>query len=182
MKNMLFVGLALLTVCFVALGQSKEENKLEFSENWELFDDSNFSIQYPDTLKLFVSEKKDKGFTFYSTETSDGEKVVESINLNIDNIEGSNYNLDAYMNLVESQIKRGVREGIIIESTRVSIGNFVYHKLVYSVKIGSNSLKWVQYYRIKDDKAYVITFTCEETQYETYANIAAKIMQTFKLK
>ncbi len=182
MKNMLFVGLALLSVCFVALGQSKEKNTLEFSENWELFNDSNFTIQYPDTFELIEYGKKGKGISIFAKETSDDDLFSENIHLSIENLEGSNFDLDAYIKLVEAQIEKKLTDGKMIESKRVKEGDREYHKMVYTGKLGPVDLKWVQHYRVVNEKAYVLTFTCEEAQYEAYASIAKKIMLTFKLK
>ncbi len=182
MKNILYVGFIILSFCFVALGQSTEENKLEFSENWELYEDSNYSIQYPDTFELIEYGKKGKGISIFAKETSDDDLFIENIHLSIENLEGSNFDLDAYMQLVEKQIEKKITDGKILESTRVTDGEIEYHKLVYTGKLGPVDLKWVQHYRVINEKAYGLTFTCEESQYESYASIAEKIMLTFKVK
>jgi len=57
-----------------------------------------------------------------------------------------------------------------------------FQKLVFTGKQGKFDLKWQQYYRVEKDKAYVLTLTCEEDQYDNYLDIGQKIMNTFKIK
>lgn len=54
--------------------------------------------------------------------------------------------------------------------------------MIYTGRQGKFNLKWKQIYSVKDEKAYVLTLTCERSQYKKYVVVANKIMSTFRIK
>ena len=82
----------------------------------------------------------------------------------------------------KNQIRTMITDGKVIESTRMKKNGLEYQKIIYTGMQGMYGLKWMQYYWIKNEKAYVLTLTCEADQYDHYAEIGEKIMDTFTLK
>lgn len=155
-KYLYFTSLVLSLNSF---GQNKETS-------WKTINDNTYSIQYPDNWELNISETMGTSFILLSQQTSSEDKFRENINLSIQNLEGYNLNLDAYVAISEEQILKMVTNGIIIESKRLNTNNTEFQKIIFTGKQGLFQLKFVQYYFVKDEKAYVLTFTCEEIQYE----------------
>ncbi len=171
-KYLYFTSLVLSLNSF---GQNKETS-------WKTINDNTYSIQYPDNWELNISETMGTSFILLSQQTSSEDKFRENINLSIQNLEGYNLNLDAYVAISEEQILKMVTNGIIIESKRLNTNNTEFQKIIFTGKQGLFQLKFVQYYFVKDEKAYVLTFTCEEIQYEKYNIIVEQILESFLLK
>lgn len=173
MKKILF--LIILVINLNAFGQIKESS-------WKTIDESTYSIRYPENWELNISKTMGTSFILLSQQTSSEDKFRENINLSIQNLEGYNLNLDAYVAISEEQISKMVTNGIIIESKRLNTNNTEFQKIIFTGKQGLFQLKFVQYYFIKDEKAYVLTFTCEEIQYEKYNIMVEQILESFLLK
>jgi hypothetical protein len=171
-KYLYFISLVLSLNSF---GQNKETS-------WKTINDNTYSIQYPDNWELNISETMGTSFILLSQQTSSEDKFRENINLSIQNLEGYNLNLDAYVAISEEQISKMVTNGIIIDSKRLNTNNTEFQKIIFTGKQGLFQLKFVQYYFVKDEKAYVLTFTCEEIQYEKYKIIVEQILESFLLK
>lgn len=164
----------ILVLSLNSFGQIKETN-------WKTINESTYSIQYPDNWELNTEKSMGTSFIIFSEQTSSEDKFRENINLSIQNLEGYNLNLDAYVAISEEQISKMVTNGKIIDSKRSNKNNTEFQKVIFTGKQGLFQLKFVQYYFIKDEKAYVLTFTCEEIQYEKYIFITDQILDSFLL-
>ena len=164
----------ILVLSLNSFGQIKETN-------WKTINESTYSIQYPDNWELNTEKSMGTSFIIFSEQTSSEDKFRENINLIIQNLEGYNLNLDDYVAISEEQISKMVTNGIIIDSKRLNTNNTEFQKIIFTGKQGLFQLKFVQYYFIKDEKAYVLTFTCEEIQYEKYIFITDQILDSFLL-
>lgn len=171
-KYLYFISLVLSLNSF---GQNKETS-------WKTINDNTYSIQYPDNWELNTDKSMGTSFILFTEQTSSEDKFRENINLSIQNLEGYNLNLDAYVAISEEQISKMVTNGIIIDSKRLNTNNTEFQKIIFTGKQGLFQLKFVQYYFVKDEKAYVLTFTCEEIQYEKYKIIVEQILESFLLK
>jgi hypothetical protein len=75
-----------------------------------------------------------------------------------------------------------VTNGKIIESKRINHNGLELHKLIYSGTHGVFSLKTEQYYIVRDEKAFVVTFVSEEDQFDKYKMTGEAMLQSFKIK
>ena len=57
-----------------------------------------------------------------------------------------------------------------------------YQRIIYTGKQGEFNLKFEQYYWVIDEKAYVLTLTCEEDEFENYQETGETILNSFVLK
>ena len=165
----------ILVLSLNSFGQIKETS-------WKTINDNTYSIQYPDNWELNTEKSMGTSFILFTEQTSSEDKFRENINLIIQNLEGYNLNLDDYVAISEEQISKMVTNGIIIDSKRLNTNNTEFQKIIFTGKQGLFQLKFVQYYFVKDEKAYVLTFTCEEIQYEKYSLISDQILESFLFK
>lgn len=173
MKKYLYFVILVLNLN--SFGQIKEIS-------WKTINDNTYSIQYPDNWELNTEKSMGTSFILFTEQTSSEDKFRENINLIIQNLEGYNLNLDDYVAISEEQISKMVTNGIIFESKRLNTNNTEFQKVIFTGKQGLFQLKFVQYYFVKDEKAYVLTFTCEEIQYEKYSLISDQILESFLFK
>lgn len=187
MNQFKILGFLTLTLAFVACGQSSpKESKTEevttAPENWKIYSETEYSIQYPDTFELAKSGQMGTSFILLSNQTSQQDLFRENVNLIIQDLSGQNIDLDKYVEISEGQIKTMITDGNLIASERLNDKNKEYQRIIYTGKQGQFDFKWLQFYWVVNKKAYVLTLTCELNQYDNYVSIGEKIMQTFIIK
>jgi len=116
----------------------------------------------------------------FTEKTNSSDDFIESINLIIQNLKNMNIDLNKFVEITEGQVRDN---GKLISSERIATkGNQEYQKLVYELKMGDNVLKIFQYDFVKDEKAYILTFTSKSSEFDNYSKEMIKIMNTFKLE
>lgn len=149
---------------------------------WETFSNSIFEIEYPITWDLDTSEKYGTSFILFSQITDEDDLFSENINLMIEDSEGENISLDQYVEFSERLAQVIVTEGKIIINQRLSKNGIEYHRFIYSGKQGMFNLKFEQYLWVIDNKAYVLTLTCEIDQFDIFQKTGEAILNSFKIK
>ncbi len=187
MKKLHLLGYFALMLAFVACGQSSQkETKTEVNtaiqKNWKSLDESDYSIQYPDTFEIDKSGQMGMSFILLSKQTSQQDLFRENVNLLIQDLRGQNINLDKYVEISESQIKTMITEGNLLESKRLTDKNKEFQRVIYTGKQGQFEFKWLQFFWVENKKAYILTFTCELNQFENYVSVGEEIMKSFVIK
>ncbi|MBS9774816.1 MAG: hypothetical protein KGV59_06650 [Tenacibaculum sp.] len=186
MKGLKLLGLLTLITMFIACGKSSKkepkEAEVKIKKAWKTLNEPNYSISYPDTLDLRKPGIMGSSLMLFSKPTSQQDRFRENVNLTIQNLSGMNIDLDKFVYIGEDQVKNLITDGNLIESKRLSIKNKNFHKFIYTGRQGKFNLKWLQYCCIKNEKAYVITLTCELKQFNKYAPIAEEMIKTFTAK
>ncbi len=152
-------------------------------ESWKTATFDAFSIKHPSNWKADTSNKNvGVDIILYAPQTSSDDNFNENINVIVQDLSSYPMDLDAYTKLSEEQIKNMLEGGKITKSERVTNGSETYHRIIY---VGSQSgfmLKFEQRYYVKDNKAYVLTLTCLNDNFNDYIKMAHKIFNTFQMK
>jgi hypothetical protein len=150
------------------------------ASDWLTLNEKEFSVSYPKDWDLDQKGQMGTSFILFSKPSSPQDLFRENVNLLIQNLAGININLDKYVEISEEQIKTMIANSQLIESKRMS-GALPFHKEIYTGDQGILKLKFEQYYWVKDEKAYVLTFTAEVNQFDTFKQTAEAILKSFKL-
>lgn len=183
MRQLKFLGFSALLIALVACGQTSQKKVIiDTPENWKTLNESDYLIQYPDSFDIDKSGQMGMSFILLSRQTSQQDLFRENVNLLIQDLTGQNINLDKYVEISEGQIKTMITDGNLIESNRLTDKNTEYQRVIYTGKQGQFDLKWQQLYWVANNKAFVLTLTCEENKYEKYVSVGEEIMKTFMIK
>ena len=118
----------------------------------------------------------------FSPLSSKEDQFRENVNLIIQDLSQHQIDLDQYVELSETQIRSLIDDSKILESVRLTSNDLSYHKVIYSGKQGILDLKFEQYYWVVNEEAFVLTLTCEESQFDNYQEIGEKILNSFQVK
>lgn len=178
---------SLTLITFIACGQTAvkqeaENNTTKTIDGWKTLVESNYSIQYPSTWELNQNRQMGTSLILFSPLENNEDQFRENVNLIIQDLKGQNIDLDKYSEISEGQVKTMITNSILTNSERIKNGNKEYHRLIYSGDQGIYHLKFEQYYWVENDKAYVLTFTCEQNKFSDYKEIGETILNTFSLK
>ncbi|MBC7861746.1 MAG: hypothetical protein IAF38_02155 [Bacteroidia bacterium] len=149
--------------------------------DWKTLAKANYSIQYPSAWELNESGQGGSSFILFSALEPGQDKFRENVNLLIQDLTGQNIDINKYTEISESQIKTKATNGKLIESKRIKTGK-EYHKIIYTADQGTLHLKFEMYYWVIANKAYLLTFTSEQTKFESFKATGEKILNSFKLK
>lgn len=172
MKRLLILGAFLIAFHSSSFGQDKE---------WKTLTKDSFSIQYPDNWNLDETGQMGSTFILFSPLAAPSDPFRENVNLLIQDLTGYNLDLDRYVELSENQIKTMINDGRLIESTRINDKTLEYHKIIYQGNLNNRDLKFEQYYWVQEKKAYVLTLTCEKSEFDNYKLTGEKILNSFTL-
>lgn len=170
MKKILIV-----TIVFFLTFTVKAQNEKK------VYETDIFSIKYPVEWELTTETDNQALFYIKSPLDSDTDEFSENINLITQNLEGMKISLDFY---VKENIKgiATIPNGKVLSNKREKRGNEEYHILVFKGRMNNLDLKIQQVYAIKNEVAYILTFTTTEEKYEQFEEIGTEILNSFKLK
>jgi hypothetical protein len=106
----------------------------------------------------------------------------ENVNLLIQNLAGLNINLDKFVEISQEQIKTMITNGKLLESRRLNANGKTFHKIIYTGEQGILKFKFMQYYWVEHERAYILTFTSEAGQFDLYRDTGEKILNSFRFK
>lgn len=170
MKNLLVVLAFLLLNSFI---NAQEEKKI--------YENDIFSIQYPTNWNLEETEGTQAQFIVKGPLTSDKDIFAENVNVITQDLKGMGVTLDQYVDFNKSQLTT-IPNGEMLSSTRKNRDGNDYHTLIFKGTMNSYNLKIMQLYAIKNEVAYVLTFTVMEDEYAQFEKLGKQILNSFKLK
>lgn len=181
MKQLKLVALTVLMIWSSSCNQTAVKNEsIEVPEGWKLLHENGFSVQYPQDWTLDQSGQSGTTFIVLSQPISPDDQFRENVNLLIQDLSGLNMDLTKYTEISLDQIKMMLTNGNIIESVRRKANGLTFQKVVYTGTQGVFKIYCEQYYWVRDNKAYVLTLTCETDQLDSYKVVGEKILNSFK--
>ena len=180
-RHVLIACLILFVNSFV-LAQTRSNSNSNIPENWKTLSDVAYVIHYPDSFSVNTSGQMGTTFVLFSNSTSAQDLFRENINLTTQDLSGQNIDLNKYVEISVSQIKAMMSKAEVLESKRIKTAGPEFHRLLFSAEQGQFTFRFEQRYHIINDKAYVLTFTSESTQFAKYKDVAERIMNSFSIK
>jgi len=150
--------------------------------DWKTLNNSEFSINYPKNWELNSSGQMGTRFIIFSQLTDKNDQFKENVNLIIQDLTGYDFDLNKYVELSENQIKTMITESNILINERITKNKKEYQKIIYTGRQGVYDLKFIQYYWLENNKAYVLTFTAEVNEFTKFKKTSENILNSFKLK
>jgi len=149
---------------------------------WKNIETDQYKISYPGDWSKTKNGYMNTELFIFSQADSDSDNFRENVNLIIQNLHGLNMTMDKFVEISEQQVKTMFTDAKIIVSERLKNNNIPYHRLVYQARQGKFQLKFVQYFFIFKQKAFILTFTSEKAQFDNYYPVAKKILNSFRIK
>ena len=104
----------------------------------------------------------------------------ENVNLIVQDLSGQNIDLDSFTRISNEQLKAYITDFRPLTSERIKFNNNDAQKIVYTGKQGQYDLKFMQIWMIKNNKAYILTFTAVSDKYDQYINIINQMINSFR--
>jgi len=146
-------------------------------DEWKTLENSEYEIKYPDGWVLDQSGLSGTRFILFGP-IIQGQVFRNNINLITQDLSGQSIDLAKYVEISTGQIKEYITSSNILYSQTENSR----HKIVYTGMHGEYSLQWTQYYWVKNNKAYVLTYTADKKSNDDTIGLATQVMDSFKIK
>lgn len=169
MKFKLICCLLLLSnFCFA------QKDKLEFSA-------PQFTVQYPTDWRVDTSRLMGTELLLFSPLEGEGDLFAENVNVLIQDLSGQNIDLEKYKQITDAQLAVYANEGGVLESVIVKTGSSKCYIVHYTMSQGGLNLKILSTCIIKNEKAFLVTFSAEVDKYEQFKELGEGILSSFAL-
>jgi len=173
---MIKLSLILLLLPLTGRAQTADPGK------WITVTHTQFTIEYPSSWTADSTGQQGTQYLFFSPPESTEDRFRDNVNVMVQDLTGYNLDLSAFAVLSQDQIKSMVPNAQIIESTAVTSGANRFHRIIYTGDHGSYHLKFEQYYFVRGNTAYVVTFTSEQDKFDQYKQTGERILNSFSLR
>jgi len=140
----------------------------------------NHKIEYPKSWTLDTSGLVGSELFVLSPLENDSDKFRENVSVIIQNLAGQNIDLDKYKEISEKQLTDLGADIKVLESSTVKAAKGDFYSIRYAMNRNNFKLIVTSNCYIKNEKAYLITFTSESSTYERYKNVGQRILDSFQ--
>ncbi len=106
------------------------------------------------------------------------DRFIENINIVFDNLSSKNYTVDQYAQYSISYLPKVVKGFKVHEKKKLKPNVYM---VIYSGEKSNFAQKWKQYYYVKNQKVYVVTFAAETSKFEYYLPFVNDSLASFKI-
>ena len=154
--------------------------QLCLAQKLSTFSNERFTIKYPAEWQFDDSGMMGTSFVIFSPQENDEDLFRENVNLIDQDLSAYNFDLDRFVELSLSQLEMMITNYDLVSNKRMDTTP-PFHKLVYNGMQGQFYLTYVQYAWVLDSRAYILTFTVEQSQFSDYQKIGESILNSFKI-
>lgn len=173
----LCIAISFITSCNQS---SVSDTGKQAPQEWKTLHENGYSLQCPPNWSLDKSGQSGTSFIVLSQQESPDDNFRENVNLLIQDLSGLNIDLDKYTEISLDQVRTMLTKGKIMESVEKNARGLSYQKVVYTGVQGIYEIYCQQYYWVRENKAYVLTLTCETDKVKMYKETGEMILNSFK--
>jgi len=118
---------------------------------------------------------------FFAPTEGPSDIFQDNVNIIVQDLSAQPMTLDEYTELSLGQIEQFITDPSILDSSAVTLADIPGHKIVYTGKQGQYDLKWMQVWTVKNDKAYVISYTAEVSRYSALLETVQEMIDSFEI-
>ncbi|WP_223280172.1 serine/threonine-protein kinase [Nostoc sp. PA-18-2419] len=152
------------TQFFLTYQDSSYGIKIKYPESWKIQENLNSITQ---ELVIFILPK-----------TSDENNYQELLTVSVEKFYGT---LKESQDLFSNEIKDTLSDATIINTSETTLAKKQANQLIFISKDGKKNLKNLQVWTLKDNQAYVITYSAGIEDYERLLPTIEKMIESFEI-
>ncbi len=150
-----------------------------FTLFWKKYKDYNYTIYHSRSWSIDKSGKLATKFIFTSSLDSSEDIFQENVNLIIQDVSELDLSLNKFVEITIQQIKTMLPNGKLLVNECVRRGGPEFQRLIYTSAMNKRNMKFEQYCWVVKQEAFILTFTCEESEYDNCRKTGQKILNSF---
>lgn len=155
-------------------------NQGDSKTDYTVYDNDVFVIIYPNYWGI-LEQAYGANVVFVSPLISDDDTFAENVNIIIQDLSDLKWDTETYTTYSIHQIVDLSENGIILESRGIEVSGYDGHYLLSVYRVGTRVFKMLSVYAIVGEKAYLITYSAEELEYDRYIGDVEKMVNSFKI-
>jgi hypothetical protein len=146
-----------------------------FAQTTKTLTKPTYSIKYPDTWTLGTTTNT--SFDIFAGNDILDKKYRANLNLEVRAIDAS-YTLLSYAANAKKTLPERIASFKVTQEKAITQGGKKGYYMIFKgkQKPDKDALQWKQYYFIEKGKIYILTFTCEEANFDAYIKSIGTIM------
>lgn len=166
---------------FIACGNLKKSDK-ELQKDWKFLDEEAYSIKYPPSWAVNQSGYEGTSFLLISKQISIRDFYQENVSLYEKDLSNDSIDLQSYVQQELKELQDSVIHFDLLESQQQVAGEDIFYKVIYTGIEIKHKVTVEKHYRIKNKKAYILSFSCKSLEIKRYKPVGEGILNSFKLK
>jgi serine/threonine-protein kinase len=142
---------------------------------------NDFRLEYPATWTLDTSKTWGADVMLFAPHENEEDNFSENVNVLIQDLSGMGIGLEQYKEITDDQITTLALDGKILESSIIKTDEKEFYRITYTMTQGDFKLRITSICFIHNEKAFLVTFTSEEDQFEKYKVVGEEILGSFAL-
>jgi hypothetical protein len=160
-------------------------NSCSSQDTYQVYNFTDYSIEYESNWTPKIA--KNNSVQFFTKKENEKDFFQENFNIIIEDLSGQNITLDSYSDLTIKQMSDVLGRDVVLKLKDVKIKKLKGKEIVYTMPLKTPNgkqemLKFKQQWYIKDEKAYLLTYTAHKNSYTKYLRIVDNMFNSFKLK
>ena len=151
-------------------------------EGWATEDKGGFTIAYPSEWTLETDGASGTEFAVYSELDGAADLFQENVNVVSEVLPPREVTLEEYSEASRGQLEDAFEGFDLKEEKELSDAYGKYRYIIYHANYMGMDLAWKQQFRIKDGKAYVLTYSATQEDFDKFSETADQIFSTFFVK
>lgn len=151
------------------------------SSTYSSYDD-NVSIQTPEGWNLKENPQPGTQATFFSPKEGAGDKFIENVGLQVSDLSAKpSVTLDEIVKAWIDQSKSEFPDSFkVVSEDKTTLGGIEAVKVISQAKDNISVLKAMTVFALKDNKAYILTYSAEEKSFEKFLDGFNQIINSFE--
>jgi eukaryotic-like serine/threonine-protein kinase len=152
-------------------------------EKFVEYQNLNYGIQVDRPEDWKIEEKNDvfeKVVIFKSPLENKNDNFQEKVSISIEDLSSQPKSLAEYSNATIQNLKQDWQPEELQES-ETNLADRPADRVIYSYRDGDRKLKRMQVWNLKNNRAYVVTYTAEEDKFDRFSKSAEKIIDSLKI-
>ncbi len=151
--------------------------------DWKTYSHDNYSIQYPSTWEMKESDGTVSVFSIEAPMDTAKAIMGENIQLSVQDMRGQAIPLDKVADAAIGQFKDILTNFTLLSNKKLTDGTGDYQQVIFSGEQGSIVMIFEQWYRIINDKLYVLNLTGAKENWDKGGQkIGEQILGSFMVK
>ena len=142
--------------------------------------DYGFEVEYPE---VWSRQNRDDffatGVTFLSPLEDDSDEFKEQVSILVEDLP-SDVSLEQYTEESIAEIKK-LSDPNVGDAQTVDLGENEGRQIIYIGEVNNNTVQRMQTWSIKDNRAYILTYTARPNSYNTYLPTVEKMIESFNI-
>jgi eukaryotic-like serine/threonine-protein kinase len=179
------LGICAALLIFGAIGYKGITSILTPSTKFAVYEDNEFQIKldYPEN---WAKQKRDeiffKGIILIPDDSDINDTTRNNLSVNIEDLSSTTVSLAQYTDSAVNEIKKFAEANNIVGPTDITVASNQGVKVIFSTIENGKELKKMQIWTLRQNKAYIITYTADRDKFDRYNSEVERVIKSFEIE